>query len=289
MEIATADYRSPPRAIGHGDVVLYHFEPGLIHDKTRFLRHLRDVRAQGGKIAFTCHFFTADVEAEYRGFVDLFVLHRPYAIAGRSVQIPLGCPVYHPPSRDELRAKLGVGPNEVLLTTVGFLTRWKRIPEVVGELVARLPAGVRVHVQTPWPFNPVGADVAAEDAALRQVRGAHVSTAFLPERELLDLVHASDLGFVFHGIDTGSVSAATKQFVSARTPLIVTGSTHASDLQGVLRVPGFSVEAFVNEVVRVAQDGPYRERMREAMRAEYERINMDVVAKRYVEELGRLV
>jgi hypothetical protein len=114
-------------------------------------------------------------------------------------------------------------------------------------------------------------------------RGRH-STDFLAERDLLDLVHASDLGFVFHPIHTGSVSAATKQFVSARCPLVVTSSAHASDIDnGILRVNSFEPSDLAKEVRRVAEDSELRVRLTEGMASEYNRLNMNEVATRYLE------
>jgi glycosyltransferase involved in cell wall biosynthesis len=178
---------------------------------------------------------------------------------------------------------------------VGFLTQWKRTPEVAAAVAEALPpsGGMLVHVQAPWPYDPVGARAAGEDAALKAVAAKYprleVSTEFLAEERLLDLIYASDLGFVFHGIDTCSVSAATKAFVSGRCPVVVTGSTHASDMiRGVKRVSGFDPKVFGQEVVKTASDPALRERLREGAAKEYERLNMDAVARRYVEEFAKL-
>jgi len=280
------------------DRVLCHFEPGLVGDAVAFHGQLRAMRQKRAKIVLCCHLFEPWIGAHYASMVDLFVLHRTYYDApAKSVQIPLGAPVYEPSgSREALREKFNLPSGKMILTTVGFLTAWKRTPEVVGAVLAVAPPDVCfVRVQTPWPFDAVGASAQREEDALRSVIApfgglVQLSTEFMPEGDLLDLVHASDLGFVFHGIDTGSVSAATKQFVSARTPLVVTGSSHSSDIiQGVRRVSGFDPGGFAREVVRVAGDAPMMEKLRKGIVAEYARINMDVVAKRYVEELGRLV
>jgi glycosyltransferase involved in cell wall biosynthesis len=298
-EVSACDYPSLEAAVQEakaGDVFLFHYEPQLPGDWSRFSRCLATLRAMGCKTVFTCHWYTEWVPYEYGQHVDLFVRHRYYegdTFGRRVVEIPLACPVYEPKAtRAELRAKLGLPAlgEAIVLTTVGFLTSWKRTPEAVETLLAHLPETPRsfVHVQAPYPFDVASSGAPNDEAMLRHTMErfpgrVRLSTEFLPEGDLLDLVHASDLGFVFHGKDTGSVSAATKQFVSARTPVVVTNSTHASDIiQGARRVGGFDTGEFAREVVRIALDAEERERLREGISKEYQRINMDAVAKRYV-------
>jgi glycosyltransferase involved in cell wall biosynthesis len=305
LELEACDYSNLGSAMETsraGDVFLFHYEPQLPGDWTLFARRLATLRASGCKTAFVCHWYSEWVPHEYGQLVDLFIRHRYYdgrSFGRRIVEIPLACPTYVPKtSRAELRARFGMpAPGEgLVLTTVGFLTKWKRMPESIDRLLAELsdlPRAV-VHVQAPWPFDVEGSGAAEEDTQLRSLVARyegrlHFSTDFVPEEELLDRVHASDLGFVFHGRDTDSVSAATKQFVSARTPVVVTDSTHASDLQqGVRRVGGFDPGTFAKEVVRIARDVEEHQRLSDGIRREYERINMDAVAKRYEEELRKL-
>lgn len=290
-----ADLNAVTATAATGNVALFHFEPGLIGDVNRFQSTVKALRQKGAKIVFCCHMFDAEVQKHYGVLVDRFVLHRTYYGAPtKGVVIPLGCPVYSPAERAGLRAKLGFAEGQIVLTTVGFLTKWKRTPEVADAVASALPPGAMlVHIQAPWPFNPAGAGAAGEDVALKAVAARHVrlhvSTEFLPEDRLLDLVHASDLGFVFHGIDTCSVSAATKAFISGRCPVVVTGSTHASDMiRGVKRVNGLDLRAFGQEVVKVASDPDLLQKLRDGAVKEYERLNMDAVARRYVEEFQRL-
>lgn len=280
------------RALRPGDVVLFHYEPGLLQGDLKST--LKTIRSNGYKIAFCCHWFGERTVVEYGAFVDRFILHRSYPTSSdKAVEIALGCPVYEPPNRESLRKQFGFD-GKLVVTTVGFLTSWKKLPDVASTLARMIDQpNVVVRVQAPHPFS-TGSNSQGEERKFRQVvanfrHRVQFSTDFLPENDLLNLVHASDLGFVFHGIHTGSVSAATKQFVSARTPVVVTDSSHAADIdRGVSRVPGFNIDHFCREVVRLIRDEDARTKMRADMMAEYERINMGAVAKRYVEELGRL-
>lgn len=233
--------------------------------------------------------------AAWGHLVDRFIVHRPYGVAhDKVVEIPLGCPEYEPPEdRAALRARLGLPADRVVLTTLGFLVRWKRLPETVSALLDRLPPTVFLQVLTPPPFGGSAADEIASMQAVLQRHKARdrvlFSTEFRSEQALLDRVCASDLGFLFHGQDTGSVSAATKAFVAARTPLVTTGSSHAADLrEGVVRVGSFDQRAFAQEVARVAQDEQLRHALRAGMEREQERLRMGAVARKYAALLKRL-
>jgi hypothetical protein len=268
--------------------ILVHFEVGIM--PWRFADTVRACKDRGAKVVFCCHVWEPDAFAW--DLPDAVVLHRqyPHPQARRGVLVPLGCPVYvrSEERRAAVRARMGWRTDDVVLTTVGMLAAWKRLPEVADKLCRAIEQSgsgeLRVHMQTPWPFS----GARDEEQALRSAAGRHpgvriqVSTEFLPDADLLDLVAASDVGFLFHGKDTGSVSAATKQFVATRTPLVVTRSTHASDLvNGVVRVASHDVGEFARECVRVAQDRARRSSLAAGMQVEYERINMAAVARVY--------
>lgn len=147
-----------------------------------------------------------------------------------------------------------------------------------------------LHVHTPKPYYEDEMSQ-QEEPRIRGLLETHpagkralFTTEFLPDAGTLELTHAADVGFLFHPIHTGSVSAATKQFVSTRRPLVVTDSTHATDLRGgVERVSGFDTSAFAHTVVALARDPDKRARLAAEMQAEYDRINMHAVAREYVE------
>lgn len=282
-------------------VVLVHFEAGLA-DPTRLSFYGRASKARGVKTVFCCHWYEDNYMREnYQGVADKFVVHRHYGTMLPISIIPLGCPVYEPSApRSELRAKFGYGDQDVVLTTIGFLATWKRLPDVAKGMMDQLavlwPSGLamKIHFQTPWPFY--AGDAAVHESDIRRTMANHqsgsrmkLSTEFLSEQDALDLAHASDVGFVFHGIHTHSVSAATKQFVSARTPLVVTNSSHSSDIDGVEKVDTFDMMTFCRAVTGLGFDADKRANMRERMAREYERLNMNAVAGRYVDlfkELG---
>jgi len=276
-----------------GDVMLVHYEPGLVN-ACYLVPYLRRVKNKGGSVVFCCHWYEPGYLRDYADVVDRFVVHRHYDgwLLANTVVIPLGCPVYDidrpERSTSALRDRFGLPQDKIVLTTIGFLTPWKAIPDVARAFVAAVGNETRLHVRfhTPWPFDQRGS--AEHEQQIRQAIAGNtrfgLSTDYLPEEGTLDLARASDVGFTLHNIHTGSVSAATKQFVSARRPLVVTHSSHSSDLhEGVLRVPTFDCGTFARAAIDLAMDPARIETLRRQMAQEYERLNMDAVAGRYLE------
>jgi hypothetical protein len=283
-----------------GDVALFHFEPGAVGSGRDSLWHCIDgLKRKGVKSAFVCHYFEAGVASDYKN-VDLFILHREYPDRNRVpdrnfVIIPHGCPVYDVMSearRNEFRAKKK-WTGKMVVTTVGFLTSWKQTPMIVESLLRSI--ATRDVLFVVHGSRPIGTSVAPPDEPKLKLLEKRFSgrlqftTDFLPEEDLLDLVSASDLGFVYHGVDSGSVSGATKQFVSARCPVVITSSSHASDLQrGIVRVLGRDATSFCREVARVIGDGDLRERLRVEQEENYAELNWEATADKFVDALSRL-
>lgn len=277
-----------------GDVVLFHFEPGAVLDQGGFATALEALKRKGVKTAFVCHWFDAGVLNHFKT-VDLFILHRDYAGISdpRIRMIPHGCPVYEVSDarREELRRVRGWAGRTVV-TTIGFLTGWKQTSVVTDTLLRQMrDPKVLIYAHGSPPLGQVAV---ADEGKLRLLEKRHggrlvFCSEFLLEEQLLDLVAASDLGFVYHGVDSGSVSGATKQFVAARCPLVVTSSSHASDLKkGVSRVPSKDVFPFCREVVRLAGDAASRAHLRLEMEENYAALNWDVTADKFVDALSRL-
>lgn len=283
------DWNAVFRAAGPGAVVLVHYEPALVGGDLR--ERLKELRQRGARAVLCCHWFDSQVLVDYGPLVDKVVVHRDYGLAhDRLAVIPLGCPVFEaPPDREALRARFGHKPGQVVVTTCGFLTPWKQLPTLARALLQRWPHGSEVVLQflTPLPFT---GDEGQQEPAMRRVLHGMDPTRvvfsidFRPEQELLERLHASDLGFVFHAQHTGSVSAATKQFVSARCPAVVTRSSHASDIGGgVVRVDSFNAMDFASAVWATACDPHRITSLRAEAAAEYERLSMRAVAGRYLD------
>lgn len=283
-----------------GDVALFQFEPGAVgNGRENLWRCIDGLHKKGIRSAFVCHYFDAGVVNDYRN-VDLFVLHREYlpkdqAVGRNFVVIPHGCPIYDALSetrRNELRAKRKWA-GKIVVTTVGFLSSWKQTSMIVESLLRTIAVAnvlFVVHGSRPLGTAMPPPDEPKLKLLEKKFPGRlQFTTDFLPEEDLLDLVAASDLGFVYHSVDSGSVSGATKQFVSARTPVVTTSSSHASDLKkGIVRTPSRDATSFCREVARVIGDVALRDRLKKEMEENYAELNWEVTADKYVDALSRL-
>jgi hypothetical protein len=273
-------------AAAPNSVLLVHYEPSLV--TPWFLStYLRVAKDKGIKTVLCCHLY--EHSHTFAGLVDRYVLHRSYPMRHpESTIIPLGCPVYEPSTdREALRSAYPSGST--VLTTIGFLTQWKRLPEIATALLAAMRPHPQLflHMHTPKPYYTDAIVLGEEERLQRIFQGqpnVRFSTEFLQDIRTLDLAYAADVGFLYHPINTQSVSAATKQFVAARRPLVVTSSTHAWDLKkGVEVVDGFDVWMFAHKIVSLALDTEKRAALEKSMQLEYERLNMDTVAKQYID------
>lgn len=270
--------------LSRGDALLFHYEPALFSELLEGT--LAEAKARGVFVVLCCHYLdsaTLEISA------DIHVVHRVYGLATPSMRlIPLGCPVYEPSeSRAGIRQRLGLPVDRPIVSTVSFLTQGKSIPAVVDALLKRLDPEIHLQLILPPSFH--GPDEAEEDNLHDAIEphGFHRVTwikEFIPERELLDRLYASNLGFRYTPTDTGSVSAATKAFVSARCPVVVTKSTHTADIEdGVLRTSSFDVWEMADAIARIIGDMRMLDNYAMGTRREYERLNMKAVAKQYLE------
>jgi hypothetical protein len=282
-----------------GDVALFQFEPGAVGDREALWRCIDGLHRKGVKSAFVCHYFSAGVASDYKN-VDLFILHREYLdrskVSGRNFAIiPHGCPVYDVMSeirRNEYRERKEWA-GRFVVTTIGFLSSWKQTGMIVESLlrtIANKDVLFVVHGSRPLGTTVPPPDEPKLRLLEQRFPGRlQFTTDFLPEEDLLDFISASDLGFVYHGVDSGSVSGATKQFVSARMPVVITSSSHASDLKkGIVRVSGRDATSFCREVARVIDNVTLQEHLKLEQEQNYIELNWEVTGDKFVDVLSKL-
>ena len=206
---------------------------------------------------------------------------------------PMGCPVF--PERDKLqiRREIGVPEDAILLSTFGFLSPWKRHDEVAQYLFPRIASDPRIWVQfmcAPNSFAPHAEQhqmaVKIHEAAIAHgVRDrAILIHNWLPRDEVNRRLQASDVGFLFAGMHTGSSSAANKDCISARLPLVTTDSNHHWDIRkGVLRSAGTDLLQFPIYVMKLVGDADLRARLQQEMRELYAEQNWDTVIEKHLE------
>jgi hypothetical protein len=275
------------RDVQPGTVLLLHVEPSLLSPD--FDNALATALQRGAYVGVCFHYLDEILLRRFASRAHAMVVHRNYGISNPLFhEVPLGCPVYEPPPYAErlaIRERLGIPSGVTVVTTLGFLSPWKRLPEVAVELLAQ-NAGIFVQMICPSHFS---GESMGEVSRMRDIASVYQGTLrwspeFIPASEVLDRVAASDLGFVYHPVNTGSCSAATKPFVSARCPVVLTPSNHSSDVrEGAYRVPGYDLGEFTRAVVAVARDAHMMHQLRDGMQRDYERLNMTRVAQMYVD------
>jgi len=276
------------KELRRGDTLLVHYEPGLVTGAMR--GGVASAHARGIKIVFCCHWFARRVLDDWP-LVTRFVVHKDYGIRDkRVVRIPLACPVYAPiESKEALRQRLGLPQGKVIITTLGFLSTSRRFPELARELLSAASdhPDIFINFQTPLPFVYTKDETPALRAAMGRFDKSRwrLSTEFLEDpRALTDYVYASDMGALYHPAHSESASAAAKQFVSAQRPLVINMSSHASDLQGgFVRVSDFNIGNLARVAIELACDRDRLDDLQLQAQLQYARINMNVVAERYVQ------
>lgn len=270
-------------SVQEGAEVLVHFEPSLI--RHGFDDQLLSAYRRKAKIVICFHYCDAALVRRYEDKADVLALHREYGIKSPKIrQVPLACPVFDPPDREALRKKFGF--NKPVLTTLGFLSRWKRIPDITRLLLPAVKKrGAVLQLLCPTHYS---GDTSQESAKLKQLIRGESSVVwisdFLPEQEMLERAAASDLGFVYHGENTGSCSAANKMFVSARCPLLLTSSSHDADVKhGAEHLPSFGMPAFARRAIQLIGEKGRLDALRQGMEKDYALMNQARVAQQYLD------
>src|SRR3990167_111053 len=166
-----------------GAEVLIHIEPSLL--RQGFDAALRTAYLRRAKIVLCFHYFDGNLLRRFADSADVLALHRDYGVKHSKIrQVPLACPVYAPTDRNALRRKYGLPEGKKIVTTLGFLTAWKRIPETVQRLLPELERrGVLLQLLCPTHYS---GDPSKEAKKLRNVIHGHPSvlwqSTFLPEQ-----------------------------------------------------------------------------------------------------------
>lgn len=284
------NYLAPLWNAAPGQPFLIHVEPSLLNPD--FDNALASSLQRGAYVALCFHYLDEPIYQRFKNRAHAMVRHRDYGVGDpRMHEVPLGCPVFDPPAnKRELREKYGLPLDKKVLTTVGFLAPWKKIPDLTQALLSKLAPNEHLQLICPAHFS---GESHQEWHRLNSVTNGSErvtwTSQFVPQQELLERVAASDLGFVFHAVNTGSCSAATKPFVSARCPVVITNSNHASDVrEGAYRAPTMDLHGFADAVIGVARNPHSLHQYVSGMQRDYERLNMRRVAEQYLDVFRKI-
>ena len=190
--------------------------------------------------------------------------------AGTVRYIDMGTPEFPLLSRSEARQKYGIPENAFIISTFGFLSGWKTTHPVVRGLVEymRQRPEVRLQLLTSHHSMMVGESQVEKDMIARAAYEGGVSdrilhlTDFLSDVIIHERLCASDVGFQYAPVHTGSSSAASRRFIAAGVPLVITESNHFETLTKGVQRTAFDLESFVNGIAQVSREPALLARLR---------------------------
>jgi len=215
------------------------FEPAL-YDYFDFKKLLKKIKQLKIKIILTVHTEIEEIK-KIEKFIDYFIFHKiPKFFSNRKNIniIPIGAPVFKlPKDRNEIRKKYDFSPNDIILTTFGLMAKWKKNSEILKSFVPLLKKNPDYRIQLLTSFSDIDFKQSMkENKKINSViknynlkKQITYITDFLPENELNERLWISDLGYLWCDLNSSGSSAARKQFISARLPLITTNSPHYHD------------------------------------------------------------
>lgn len=276
------------------DIVQIQFDPSFVTSEHDFLCGLEFVRERAPEIGIvlTAHHYDEGVYGVYGRVVDRIIIHRPWGdLPEKVIHLPQGCRSTPLVDKVETRARFALPQDTPIFTSFGFAMPWKLIPDFFNALVPYLVDhnifGQFLHAA----HNSCSEYAQVIAAGMQQLSienniqdKVFITTEFLDDDVIMARLQASDVGVVFgSSLTTGSSSAALKQFVSARLPIVACDITHYRDLSGgVSYVPPDPVD-LARETVALLQDPERLLQLREEQEKNYEELNFDAFAGRHVE------
>lgn len=283
------------------DVFHVQHEPSIMPPENILVHRCDALREAGTKVVVTLHTESDQSIRLARRLVGpdgKFVLHRPTQAAPDAVVVPMPCTVLGIlPDHYALRRKFNLPEDAFVLSTVGFMIPWKDHPKILEALLPWLRSRPEVVVQViaSEHFNQdlkgyaqtCRSHIAVLGEALGGNRIRHIDD-YPSDRELVERLAASDLGYVWCPFDTGSSSAAAAQFTTARCPLVATDSSHYAYLgDGIVRGPKGDMSSFVELIADVSKNAEILSKLCWAQWEEYRTRNYLETARKHLEIYGK--
>ncbi|NPV53568.1 MAG: glycosyltransferase [Firmicutes bacterium] len=235
------------------ELTLAHFQfEYVLYDIGLLAKTVERLAQAGVSAVATMHDFTPGLVNYNRfiiqGFPDIIVhsqqlarelLMRLTSRDGERVHvIPMGCPSYKLKDEQDVRAALGLGPGPAI-GFFGFMLPQKGIIELAmafKELRRDFPEMQCFIFSSLAPYTSSKrylAEVESEFTRLGLWEGVILRKEYLPEEEVVQLLHAMDINILPY-YDRGFIgtSAAVRTLMAARKPVIATDVPFFSDLDG---------------------------------------------------------
>jgi hypothetical protein len=237
-----------------------------------------------------------DTIKQFEPFVDAFVFHKPSQfLTGDNVKLlPMAVPVYEPSeTKANLRTKYSLPIDSKILATTGFAFNWKMYSEILGLMAPYLRSRKNTRVQLcisnsdfapkETQYNLAKCKQLIESHKLQDYVWLNPGGRFLPQQELNDRLYLSDLGYLWGGLTTSSSSAAAKEFISSRLPVITTDSSHYHDLHPLaIEVTNKDPNNFVQRVFANLDNKDLLQQTQYKMEEAYDRLNYSTMISNLV-------
>ena len=274
-------------------------EQAIMPPSEVLLKFANELFAAGGRNVLTLH--TETPSSAYLAAKKAFsatIVHKPPALLREAHILPMPCPVQDGPGdRPALRRKYAFPEDAFVVSTLGFMLPWKKTVEIAEHLLPWVSGDKKIHLQimASQHFNPNQVEFMQRSSRKLEEFSSSVGgrirhvAHYPPDREILERLLLSDLGYVYCPFDTGSASAAASVFVSARCPLVTSNSTHYDHLMcHTVRVSKEDIARFGRTVVDTARDPDLLLRLRERSEFLYAQTNYREFARRHGRIYGDL-
>ena len=256
------------------------------------------MRREFMRVAVTLHTESLDtisLAAQIASNPKQIIMHRPSPDAIDVSVVPMPCtPIGPLPDKMEMRRKYGLPEDAFVISTVGFAIPWKEHPKIIEMMLPWLKERRNVHIQVIASehfsedvrsyASVCRVQIAQQGQKLDGEKRIHHVDGYPSDRELVERLVASDLGYVWCPFDTGSSSAAAAQFTTARCPLVATDSSHYAFLgTGIVRGPKGNMNAFVELIQKTADNAGLLEKLKSNQWTMYKERNYIETARKHLE------
>ena len=277
------------------DIFLVQYEASLVKNIIGLVKCIETIKKANPniKIYFTIHSENPALH-QVNGKIDGFICHKQPKMRfdqSKVLMVPMGVPVFDPTGDKVLyRNKYGIGTDKFVVSTVGFMFKWKNHTGFLTHMLPYLKAHDDLVVQLLTSLHSLNNECSQVSEKIKTIirqnhlenRVIHI-TDFIPQAELNERLYLSDVGFLWAEIETTSSSASLKEFVSSRLPLVKTNSSHHHDLNTGCITTEKNMPQFVNSIMTLYNSRDTLDKLRADMSQHYEVTNYDRTIAYYME------
>ncbi len=275
------------------DLVHYQYVPGLYSNRELFRRIIIDYP---NPVIITAHHFDKFLES-LQDNVDKIIVHdQIYSNAPKIIYLTQGCPVFDEiDNKKALRKELDIPSYVKVICSFGFMMRWRRLDYVLQSFAPYLALNRDLFIVMLHSYHEHDEEegIRVEKEFERIIYDHNIDNqcvikhAFLSKEVINQYIQISDIGilFAFDKIDSHGSSAAMKEYISGRCPVIVSDIPHYSDLNinHDAKIPAGDMTSFIYRTLDILYNADELNSWKHVMRRLYNEFNYDEFAKKHIE------